>query len=106
MPNSFSSVFNTIYSVRIKCPSCKEKIFAHAQKCPFCHADFKSAPYYEGNKWQEKARIVLLVIVGLIVFAMIFSSVNIFASIGIGVILYGIGYFIILKIQSILNSMK
>lgn len=106
MSNQFKSAFNTIYKVRIKCPSCKEEIFAHAKKCPFCHADLKSAAYDKANKWQEKANIVLLVIVGIIVFTMIFNSVNIFASIVLGLILYGLGYFLILKIQSLFNSMK
>lgn len=106
MSNQFKSAFNAIYNVRIKCPSCKEKIFAHAQKCPFYHADFKSAAYNKANKWQEKAIIVLLVIVGLMIFTMIFSSINIFASICLGIILFGLGYFIIIKIQSFFNSMK
>ena len=106
MSNQFKSAFNTIYNVRIKCPSCKEKILAHAQKCPFCHVDFKSNAYEKTNKWQEKASVVLLVIVGLIVFTMIFSSFNIFISIVLGIILYGLGYFIIIKIQSFFNSIK
>lgn len=106
MSNQFKSTFNTIYNVRIKCPSCKEKISAHAHKCPFCHADLKSVEYDKANKWKKKASIFLLVIVGLIVFTMIFNSVNILASIFLGIILYGLGYFLILKIQSFFNSIK
>ena len=107
MSNSpFRSGFNTVYKVRIKCPSCKEEILAHAKKCPYCHADFTSAAYTKENKWHGTASIVLLVIVGLIVLSMILSSVNVIAAIGLGVIFYGLGYFIILKIQSFINSMK
>lgn len=106
MSNQFNSGFNTIYKVKIKCPSCKEEIFAHAQKCPFCHADLKSSEYAKATKWQEKAIIVLLVIVGIIVFTMILNSVNVILSIVIGLILCGLGYFFILKIQSFFNSIK
>ena len=107
MPSkSFKSAFNTVYNVKIKCPSCKEEIFAHAKKCPYCHVDLTSVNYVKSTKWQEKANIVLLVIVGLIVLSMIFSSVNIIVSIGLGIVLYGLGYFVVLKIQSFFNSMK
>lgn len=62
---SFKSGFNTIYNVRVKCTSCKENILAHAKKCPYCHADLTNVDYTKNNKWQEKANIVLLVIVGV-----------------------------------------
>lgn len=106
MGNSFKTGFNTIYNVRIKCPSCKEEILAHAKKCPYCHADLTNADYVKANRWQSKASIILLIIVIIVILSLIFNSVNIFISIGIGLVLYGIGYFLILKIQSILNSIK
>lgn len=106
MSNLFNSVFNSIYEVRIKCPSCKEKIHSHAKKCPYCHADLKSDEYEKLNNWQKKANIVLLIIVGIILFTMILNSVNFFASIVLCIVFYGLGYFIIIKIQSFLNSMK
>jgi hypothetical protein len=106
MSNIFNSAFNTIYRVRIICPSCKEKIHAHAKKCPFCLTDLTSIVYSKATKWQEKANSFLLFIVGLIVLLMVISAVNFFVSVILGLILYGLGYIIILKIQSIVNSMK
>ncbi len=106
MGSQFKSVFNLIYNVRIKCPSCKEEIPARAKKCPYCHADFTSVDYVKSNEWQEKANIILLVLVGLIVFSMIFNSINIIVTIVIGLILYGLGYFVIMKITSFINSAK
>jgi len=104
--NSFISAFNTIYNVRVKCPSCKEEIHSHAKKCPYCHTDLTSVEYVDASKWQGKASIALLVIIGIMVLSMLLSSVNILLSIVVGLILYGLGYFVILKIQSFLNSMK
>ena len=106
MSNQFKSAFNSVYNVRIKCPSCKEDIIAHAKKCPYCHADLNSVEYNKSNNWQNKANIILFIIIAIIVLSMILNSINAVVSIVIGIILYGLGYFIVLKIQSFLNSLK
>jgi len=106
MSNHFKSAFNTIYNVRIKCPLCKEEILAHANKCPFCHANLTSASFIKNNMWQNKARIILIIIIGLIIFTMLLNEVNFIFCLLVGLISYGLGYYVILKIQSLINSIK
>ena len=106
MTNTFNSAFNTAYNVKIKCPSCKEYVYAHAKKCPYCHLDLLNYEKTNNNSWREKATFTLLLIVGLVVLIMILNSINIFLSIILGVITLGLGYFIVLKIQSFRNSLK
>lgn len=106
MSNQFKSAFNTIYNVRIKCPLCKEEILAHAKKCPYCHADLTSAIFTKNNMWQKKARIFLVIIIGLIICTMLSNEVNIIFCLFVGLISYGLGYYMILKIQSLINAIK
>lgn len=106
MNNRFKKSFSVIYNVKIKCPSCKKNINAHAKKCPYCHIDLTSTDYVNFTKWQHSANFILLIIIVLIILLMIFNSVNFFMSIVIGIIIYGFGYFLINKIQSFLNYLK
>jgi uncharacterized protein (DUF2225 family) len=38
----FEKSFNSVYHAKVRCPVCKEEIYANALMCPFCKTDFKS----------------------------------------------------------------
>ena len=106
MNSQFKSAFNAIYNARIKCPSCKEKIYAHAKKCPYCHFDLTSDEVIKGRMWQSKARKILMLYSVLVIILMLINKINVGICLLTGLVIYGFGCFIVLKMQSFINSIK
>lgn len=106
MSSLLNSVFNIIHKVKINCPSCKEKIVSHAKKCPYCQVDLASYEFVKNTEWQKIAHSILMFFVGIVMLMLLFSTAGLIETIIVGAVLYGIGHFIILKMQSILNLIK
>ena len=102
----FEKGFNSVYHAKVRCPVCKEEIFANALKCPYCKTDFKSAPYRARIAWQKTALKIVLALSILIALAISLSEAPVLLGIIVGLVLYGLGYVIIQKIQSFINYHK
>lgn len=102
----FEKSFNSVYHAKVRCPVCKEEIYANALMCPFCKTDFKSAPYTTRNAWQKTALGVVLVISIITGLSISLSEAPVLLGIIVGLVLYGVGYVIIQKIQSFMNYHK
>jgi hypothetical protein len=100
---TFKKGFNSVYYVKVRCPVCKEEIYANALKCPYCKTDFKSHPYNKRIKWQNTAMKIVLVIAVAIGISICFLDVPIIIGIITGLVIYGLGYVIVQKIQSFRN---
>lgn len=99
----FEKSFNSVYHAKVRCPVCKEEIYANALMCPFCKTDFKSAPYTTRIAWQKTALKIVLAFSILIALAISFSEAPVLVGIFVGLLFYGLGYVIIQKIQSFIN---
>jgi hypothetical protein len=99
----FEKGFKSVYHAKVRCPVCKEEIFANALMCPFCKTDFKSAPYSTRIAWQKTALKIVLAFSILIALAISFSEAPVLVGIFVGLVFYGLGYVIIQKIQSFIN---
>lgn len=102
----FEKSFNSVYHAKVRCPVCKEEIFAKALMCPYCKTDFKSAPYTTRIAWQKTAIKIVLAFSILITLAISFSEAPVLVGILVGLVFYGLGYVIIQKIQSFINYHK
>lgn len=102
----FEKSFNSVYHAKVRCPVCKEEIYANALMCPFCKTDFKSAPYTTRIKWQKTALKIVLAFSILIALAISFSEAPVLVGVFVGLVFYGLGYVIIQKIQSFINYHK
>jgi len=99
----FNKGLNSVYYAKVHCPVCKEKIFANALLCPNCKADFTKHPYNGKTSWQIAAMKIVLVISAVIGTSICFSKAPVIVGIGVGFVLYGGGYVIVQKIQSVIN---
>lgn len=90
--------------VRIHCPSCKEYIIAHANKCPFCHYDLTCDEYFQITKWHSTAVKVLLFISGFMFLVFISSGTPFILCLILCFLIFLFSYFIVLKIQSFKND--
>jgi len=100
MSNYFKRGFNSVYFPRVHCPVCKEEIYANALVCPKCKTDFTQPPYYRRTNWQKIPMRIILIFAVLIAISISLSGVPIILGVIIGFVLYGIGYLILIKIQS------
>jgi hypothetical protein len=100
---SFRKGFSSIYQVRIHCPVCKERIYANALKCPYCKTNFKTDPYRKRLRWQNSAMKIVLFISVIAGVSVCLSHTPIIIGILTGLIVYGLGYLIVQKIQSLRN---
>lgn len=95
--------FNAVYYVKVHCPLCKEKILAKAVKCPHCKTNFNVGSYQKRLVWQENVKKGLGLLsfgAGLVIGL---SGVGLIAAPFVAVLIYGVGYFLIHKVQSIKN---
>ena len=99
----FEKSFNSVYHAKVRCPICKEEMYANALMCPNCKTDFKRAPYTTRLAWQKTALKIVLAFSILIALAISFSEAPVLVGIFIGLVFYGLGYLIIQKIQSFIN---
>lgn len=99
----FEKSFNSVYHTKVRCPVCKEEIYANALMCPFCKTDFKSAPYTTRIAWQKTTLKIVLAFSILIALAISLSEAPVLLGIIVGLVFYGLGYIIIQKIQSFIN---
>jgi ribosomal protein L37AE/L43A len=99
----FEKSFNSVYHAKVRCPVCKEEIYANALMCPNCKTDFKRAPYTTRLAWQKKALKIVLAFSILIALAISLSEAPVLLGIIVGLVFYGLGYVIIQKIQSFIN---
>ena len=96
--------FDSVYHAKVRCPVCKEVIYANALVCPKCQTDFRKAPYNKIKSWQNIAMKIVLVLSLLIAISICFSGgISIILGIIIGFFLYGLGYVIVQKIQNFKN---
>ncbi|MEZ7953719.1 MAG: hypothetical protein QMB82_00950 [Bacteroidales bacterium] len=102
----FEKGFKSVYHAKVRCPICKEEIFANALMCPYCKTDFSSPPYKRRLAWQKTALIIVLAISILIGLAISLSEAPVLLGIIVGLMLYGFGYATIQKIQSFINYHK
>lgn len=102
----FEKSFNSVYHAKVSCPVCKEEIFAKALMCPYCKTDFSISPYKTRLAWQKMALRIVLVISILIGLAISLSEAPVLLGFIVGLVLYGLGYVIIQKIQSFINYHK
>lgn len=99
----FEKGFKSVYHAKVRCPVCKEEIYANALMCPNCKTDFKRAPYTTRLAWQKTALKIVLAFSILIVLAISLSEAPVILGIIVGLVFYGLGYVIIQKIQSFIN---
>ncbi|MBK8807213.1 MAG: hypothetical protein IPO21_11440 [Bacteroidales bacterium] len=99
----FEKSFNSVYHAKVRCPVCKEEIYANALMCPNCKTDFKRAPYTTRLAWQKTALKIVLAFSILIALAISLSEAPVLLGIIVGLLFYGLGYVIIQKIQSFIN---
>lgn len=101
--NGFIKGFESIYYAKVHCPLCKEEIFANALICPFCKTNFTQPPYNKDKNWQKLTTKVLLLCCGVIGLSLYLIGTPIVLAIIVGFVLYGGGFNLIQKIQSIKN---
>jgi ribosomal protein L37AE/L43A len=99
----FEKSFNSVYHAKVRCPVCKEEIYANALMCPNCKTDFKRDPYTTRLAWQKTALKIVLAFSILIALAISLSEAPVLLGIIVGLVFYGLGYIIIQKIQSFIN---
>lgn len=99
----FRKGFDAVYNARVRCPICKEEIHASALLCPFCRTDLATHPHDVRKRWQTNARRIVLAISSLVSISICINGVPVLIGIVVGLFLYGFGYVIIQKIQSIKN---
>jgi len=99
----FEKGFKSVYHAKVRCPVCKEEIFANALMCPYCKTNFTIPPYKTRLAWQKSALRIVLAISIIIGLSISLSEAPILLGIFVGLVLYGLGYVIIQKIQSFIN---
>jgi hypothetical protein len=107
MPRDFNKTFkkgfNAVYYAKVRCPVCKEEIYANALKCPYCKTDFKKHPHNKRIKWQNAAMKIVAVVAFTIGISICFLDVPIIIGVVVGLAVYGLGYMVVQKIQSFKN---
>jgi len=101
--SGFKKGFNAVYYAKVRCPVCKEEIFANALTCPYCKTDFKNAQFKKRTNWQKGAMKIVLIISAIIGTSICLSDAPVILGILVGFALYGAGYFVVQKIQSFKN---
>ena len=99
----FEKGFKSVYHAKVRCPVCKEEIFANALMCPYCKTDFRSSPYKTRLAWQKTAFRIVLAVSILIGLVISLSEAPVLLGIFVGLVFYGLCYVIIQKIQSFIN---
>jgi hypothetical protein len=64
--SGFKKGFSSVYYAKVRCPVCKEEIFANALACPNCKTDFTKEPYNKRTTWQGGAMKIVLIISALV----------------------------------------
>lgn len=93
----------SVYFAKVRCPVCKERIFANALACPNCKTDFTKPPYDKRISWQTEAMKIILIISLIVGVSICLTDAPVFLGIFIGLALYGFGYIVVQKIQSFKN---
>lgn len=101
--SGFKKGFSSVYYAKVRCPVCKEEIFANALACPNCKTDFTKEPYNKRTTWQSGAMKIVLIISALVGLSICLSDAPVILGIIVGLALYGGGYVIVQKIQSFKN---
>lgn len=102
----FVKGFKSVYYAKVRCPVCKEEIFANALRCSYCRTDFTRPPYNTRLAWQKTALKIVLAISVIIGLTISFSEAPLLLGIIVCLVLYGLGYVLIQKIQSFINYHK
>ena len=103
MGKNFETGYNSGFFIKVRCPVCKEKIYANAMTCPFCKTDFRNIPYAKMTRWQNSAMIILIILSCIVAFSIYMNDGPIILGIIFGFLFFGLGYIIIQKIQSVKN---
>ncbi|HMK24646.1 MAG TPA: hypothetical protein VK483_01355 [Chitinophagaceae bacterium] len=99
----FKKGFKSVYYAKVRCPVCKEVIYANALKCPYCTTDLTKGIYKSRTKWQGGAMRILLMFSILIGVIICLSGAPVVVGILAILVLYGAGNIVIQKIQSFRN---
>ena len=104
--SGFKKGFDLVYHSKVHCPVCKEIIYANALMCPNCKTNFQKPPYNKTKEWQKIPLRITLFVSIFIGLAVCSSNAPVILGLIIGLIVYGIGYVLIHKIQSFKNYHK